>query len=192
MYLSSYRFSVAAAHDWINSSIFPRTSWLTAAGPTACKRDTRLSMNSREAISTRKWEPPFLTQVSVNCPSMLVAPFSFLQSCRRCSYVERAQLGIGVLVAYALLQGAHGLLGLDCLGSDDIRYLEVEWDVLPERQGAVSQSKSYRSLCWNTILQAAAGCFIDLFVQGGIGRGRPPTSHHLARAPRPGALRPKD
>jgi len=28
--------------------------------------DTRLSMNSLEAISIRKWSPPFLTQVSVS------------------------------------------------------------------------------------------------------------------------------
>lgn len=42
------------------------TSSLTAADPYAFKRETRLSMNSREAISVRKWDPPFLTQVSVS------------------------------------------------------------------------------------------------------------------------------
>jgi DNA-binding helix-hairpin-helix protein with protein kinase domain len=44
-------------------------------------------------------------------------------------YVEGAKLGIGVLVVDALLEGAHGFLGLHRLGADDIGYLEVEGNV---------------------------------------------------------------
>lgn len=67
MYARSCRPSVAPAQDWMSSRIMDLTSALTAPGPTAWRRDTRLSMNSREAISVKKCEPPFLTQVSVSC-----------------------------------------------------------------------------------------------------------------------------
>lgn len=44
-------------------------------------------------------------------------------------YVQSTELGVGVLVADALLERAHGLLGLDRLGSDNVGDLEVEGDV---------------------------------------------------------------
>src|ERR1700761_9512572 len=66
MYDKSYLPWVALAQFWINSRIFCLTSSLTAATPYAFNRETRLSINSREAISVRKCEPPFLTQVSVS------------------------------------------------------------------------------------------------------------------------------
>ena len=44
-------------------------------------------------------------------------------------YVKCAELGIRVLVVDALFEGAHGFLGLYCLGPDDVRDLEVEGDV---------------------------------------------------------------
>jgi hypothetical protein len=44
-------------------------------------------------------------------------------------YVECAELGIRILVVDALFEGAHSLLGLYCLGPDDVRDLEVEGDV---------------------------------------------------------------
>src|ERR1700712_153937 len=69
IYESSYRPSEAVAHVWINSNIFAFTSSFTAAPPYALSRETRLSINSREAISTRKCDPPFFTQVSVSCTS---------------------------------------------------------------------------------------------------------------------------
>lgn len=66
MYDRSYRPCVALAQVWISSRILFLTSSLTAAIPYAFKRETRLSINSREAISVKKCEPPFLTQVSVS------------------------------------------------------------------------------------------------------------------------------
>ena len=69
--------------------------------------------------------------------------------------VQGAELGVGVLVADAAFEGAHGLLGGDSLGPDDIGDLEVQGDVL----------------------QAAAGGLFDLLVQGRVGRGRPPAHH---------------
>jgi hypothetical protein len=69
IYPSSYRPSVAVAQDWMSSRILARTSAFTVLGPTALRSETRLSMNSRDAISVRKWAPPFLTQVSVSWPS---------------------------------------------------------------------------------------------------------------------------
>lgn len=44
-------------------------------------------------------------------------------------YIQRAELGVGVLVVDALLERAHRLLWLYGLGSDNIGYLEVERDV---------------------------------------------------------------
>lgn len=44
-------------------------------------------------------------------------------------YVECTELGVRVLVVDALFEGAHGLLGLYCLGPDDVGDLEVESDV---------------------------------------------------------------
>lgn len=44
--------------------------------------------------------------------------------------VQSAQLSVRVLVANATLERSHGFLGLYSLGSDDIRNLEVERDIL--------------------------------------------------------------
>ena len=66
MYDRSYLPLVALAQVWMRSKILFLTASLTAATPYALSSDTRLSINSREAISARKWDPPFLTQVSVS------------------------------------------------------------------------------------------------------------------------------
>lgn len=50
----------------MSSRIFCLTSSLIAEPPYAFNNDTRLSINSLEAISVRKWDPPFFTQVSVS------------------------------------------------------------------------------------------------------------------------------
>lgn len=42
------------------------------------------------------------------------------------SYVQGAQLGVWILVADALLEGAHGIFGRHRLGADDIGDLEVQ------------------------------------------------------------------
>lgn len=47
------------------------------------------------------------------------------------TYVECAELSIGVLVADAFLEGAHCLLRRNGLGPDDIGNLEVESYVFP-------------------------------------------------------------
>ena len=93
-------------------------------------------------------------------------------------YVQSTQLGIRVLVVDALLQRAHGFLGLHRLGSDDVGDLEVEGDVF-----TVDGRKSVRALsqglggCGASI-QAAASGLVYLLIQGIIGPGRPPP-HHL-------------
>lgn len=46
------------------------------------------------------------------------------------SYIQCAQLGVGVLIVHALLERAHGFLRLDCLRPDDIGDLEIEGNVL--------------------------------------------------------------
>ena len=46
------------------------------------------------------------------------------------TYIERAQLGVGILVAYASFEGAHSLLRIDGLGSNDIGNLEIECNIL--------------------------------------------------------------
>lgn len=63
--------------------------------------------------------------------------------------VQGAQLCVWVLVTDALLEGAHGFLWRDGLGSDHVGNLEVQ---------------SY-------VFQATAGGLVDLFVQGGRCRG---------------------
>ena len=65
MYIKSGRPSVAVAQDWMSSSIFDFTSeWIVKTA--GSRSETMLSINSREAISFRKWSPPFFTQVSVS------------------------------------------------------------------------------------------------------------------------------
>lgn len=65
------------------SRILDRTSWLTAAGPTAFRRETKLSINSLEAISARKCWPPFLTHVSVSWDTVSAREASKMSVARR-------------------------------------------------------------------------------------------------------------
>jgi hypothetical protein len=56
---------------------------LTAAAPLAFNNEVRLSINSRDAISVKKCDPPFLTQVSVSfkvdiCMFGFLLPILFL------------------------------------------------------------------------------------------------------------------
>src|SRR5690242_1536264 len=46
------------------------------------------------------------------------------------AYIQGGQLDVGVLVSYALLQRAHGVSRLHCLGANHVGYLEVEGHVL--------------------------------------------------------------
>lgn len=52
----------------------------------------------------------------------------------RVGEIEGRELDVGIPVAYAALQAAHGLLGLHRLAADDVGDLQVESDVL-ERAG---------------------------------------------------------
>jgi hypothetical protein len=45
---------------------------------------------------------------------------------RRSTYIESAQLGVRILVAYASFERAHRLLGINGFGSNDVGNLEVE------------------------------------------------------------------
>lgn len=76
-----------------------------------------MSINSRDAISFRKWSPPFLTQVSVSYvgrpPKIRVSKGKALLEAgwgkARGTYVKRAKLDVGVFVANTLLEGPHSL-----------------------------------------------------------------------------------
>ena len=54
------------------------------------------------------------------------------------AYIPSSQLDVGVLVADSLLQRAHGIFRLHCLGPDHVGYLEVEGHVLPARHQHLS------------------------------------------------------
>lgn len=142
-----------------------------------------LSINSREAISLRKWDPPFLTQVSVSCVDVRVSKMDEMQNgrslkCERPSYVESAELCVGVLVTDAPFQRSHGLLGRHSLGPDNIGYLQVERNIFPTafmlvyrgRAGMMAKERE-------APLQATASRPFNLLVQGRVGRGRPPAHH---------------
>jgi hypothetical protein len=97
-------------------------------------------MNSREAISTRKWEPPFLTQVSVSFTHLISGNIACLKGY---TYVQCAQLYIRILVVYASFEGAHSLLGIDGLGSNDIGDLEIESNVFSARISAYATVRNW-------------------------------------------------
>lgn len=107
-------------------------------------------MNSREAISARKWVPPFLTHVSVSCrKSVRTAPIR-----SGLSHIQSTQLRIWVLVADATLERAHRLLWSDCLGANYVGDLEVECDVLPKDPSAaitimVRWGTGLTGCCWS-------------------------------------------
>lgn len=49
------------------------------------------------------------------------------------AYIEGAKLGVGILVAYASFEGAHGILRWDSFRAYDIGDLEVEGNVFTFR-----------------------------------------------------------
>ena len=54
------------------------------------------------------------------------------------AYIQSSQLDVGVLVADPLLQRAHSIFRLHCLGPNNVGYLEVEGHVLPARHQHLS------------------------------------------------------
>ena len=72
------------------------------------RMETRLSMNSRDAISTKKWSPPFLTRV---------------RSQQSVLTLQSRKLHIGILVIQASLQCAHSIFLLDRLRAYLVGYL---------------------------------------------------------------------
>jgi hypothetical protein len=121
----------------MSSRILDLTSALIAAGPTAVRRDVRLSMNSLEATSAKKWDPPFLKQVSVSCAGSATC---IIWVDGR-TYVQCAELRVGIPVADASFERPHGLFWLHRLGSNDIGDLEVERDIFPAKRPVLA---SYR------------------------------------------------
>jgi hypothetical protein len=115
----------------MRSNILFFTSSFTAAPPYALRRETKLSINSREAISTRKWEPPFFTQVSVSYTQLV--RFTAAGPAEE-THIERAQLGVRILVAYTPLEGSHSLFRVYGLGAYDIGYFEVEGDIFSGKE----------------------------------------------------------
>lgn len=62
------------------------------------------------------------------------------------AYIQSSQLDVGVLVADPLLQRAHGIFRLHCLGPNYVGYLEVEGHVLPARHQHLSLQLLQQSL----------------------------------------------
>ena len=89
------------AQVWVSSRILPLTSAFTGSAatlpyPPAFSKLTRLSMNSRLAISCMKWLPPFFTHVSVRL-SVASCMLGFLLPIRRFR-LRIASLGCTVLL----------------------------------------------------------------------------------------------
>ncbi len=93
--------------------------------------ETKLSMNSLEETSTRKWSPPFLMQVSVNFSRASLAAAA--QEVRRMTHTQSQQLHIRILVVQPPLQRTHCVLWLHRLGTNLIAYLEIQRNVLRAR-----------------------------------------------------------
>jgi hypothetical protein len=88
-------------------------------------------MNSREAISTRKCDPPFFTQVSVSCTRQI--SIKIQEPGPKKTDIEGAELCVRILVAYAPFEGAHGILCRHGFRPYEIGDLEIEGDVLSGR-----------------------------------------------------------
>jgi hypothetical protein len=74
-------------------------------------------------------------------------------------------LDIGVLVAYAPFEGAHGFFRLHCLGADYVRDFEVERDIL------AIESISMRSVLLPDVVQAKhTGLRLSLSRSGHLAR----------------------
>lgn len=110
-------------------------------------------MNSREAISAKKCVPPFLTQVSVSWVGVSATPWRP----RAPTYLEGAELCVGVLASDASLERSHGLLRGHGFGPDDVGDLEVEGDVFPvSRQRSAMRQE--RGATYKLLLVALSIC----------------------------------
>lgn len=79
---------------------------------------------------------------------------------------------VWIRVTDAPLERTHGFLRGDRLGSNDVGDLEIEGNILTVH---VSNPRSmHLGLCY---LQATPSSFLDLLVQGRVGRRGPPVHH---------------
>ena len=89
------------------------------------------------------------------------------------AYVQGAELRVRVRVIDATLQRAHSFFRLDSLGTDDVRDLEIQSNVLPMMESYVrnvlTDRQERRGGGGDLNVQAAAGRFIDLLIKGTIG-----------------------
>jgi hypothetical protein len=88
--------------------------------------------------------------------------------------IEGGELDVRVLVTDALLQRAHGLFRLHCLGADYIGDVEVEGHVLSiwGQSGGDAWAEEMRGC-----IQARGGGALDLLVERAVGRGPKPARH---------------
>lgn len=173
MYERSCLPSVAPAQDCISSRILDLTSALTATGPTACRSETRLSMNSREAISAKKCDPPFLTHVSVSCIGQVRAIGCVGSASWGHRTFKALSCVLGFLLPMRRLRDRMASLGatvLDLMTSEISRFRAMS--------SLVRVSHRERGNGGAGFVQAAARGLFDLLVQSRVGRGRPP-AHHL-------------
>ena len=132
-------------------------------------------MNSREAISTRKCDPPFFTHVSVSCRHLVSTQ---RKPCKPIETdVESAELSVRILVAYPPFEGAHSILRRHRLRAYEVRNLEIEGNIfsarsqridsMPRRDGkAHNELDVARSICSSIWVEDANQPAIFVRTQG--------------------------
>lgn len=95
-------------------------------------------------------------------------------------YIQSGKLDVGVLIPYPLLQCAHGISRLHCLGANNIGYLEVEGHVLSSIYISM-YIEAVRIL--EKLIQARRCRALDLLVERAGGRGPEPARHDVEALP---------
>lgn len=74
------------------------------------------------------------------------------------TYVQCAQLCVRILVAYASFEGAHSLLGIDGLRSNDIGNLEVEGNIFSTGKSVYATARNGRGRSYKLSFVASWTC----------------------------------
>ena len=90
------------------------------------------------------------------------------------AHIQSRQLDVGVLVPYPLLQRAHGIFRLHCLGSNHVGDLEVEGHVLSALYQHVLLQLAQQVACH---VQARGCRALNLLVERAVGRRPEPARH---------------
>jgi hypothetical protein len=99
------------------------------------------------------------------------------RSIRGVAYIQRGQLDVGVLVADALLQRAHGIFRLHRLGPNHVGDLEVQRHVL----AGCCQYSMLQLAARGQYAQARGRGALDLLIEGAVRRGAEPARHGVGR-----------